>query len=574
MKQVWMSIVIIVLIGFRSYLSAEDQTLGFPLIRVTYHLQDWLGAIDKVEQIRVGGVTIHATPLVFRFYQTRGFRPAWSNDHGPILADIDKVLTVLRGASNEGLDPENYHLKKIEKILRRVRPGGPIQFLRPIRVAALDLLLTDAFFLYASHLSQGRVDPRGVDEQLPAVVRTFFLPEMLEEVLVTGKIHECFSEIAPIQPEYLRLRRMLMKYRQLEKTLDAVKIASVPPLKKGARDPKRIPALRIKLHLLGDLEEVIVVDDTFFNKEIETALKLFQQRHGLEATGVMDEKTAVWLNLPGKDYIKRLEVNLERLRWHPMNWEADYIVVNIPDFSLAVVQQEKEVLTMRVVTGQTYRKTPIFSDSLRFIVINPFWEIPPSIILRDKLYAIRYEPDFFKKRNIKVIRGWGKSEKEINPANINWKKVRIRDFFEKYRLRQASGPGNPLGRIKFMFPNDYNVYLHDTSQRELFDRAVRSFSSGCIRLEKPYALAVHCLRHDRFWNKSRLRSALKGKLEQKIKLTNPLPIHILYWTAWVDASGRVNFREDIYQRDEKIRQAFADVYFPDYQKQQEAKESK
>jgi len=185
-------------------------------------------------------------------------------------------------------------------------------------------------------------------------------------------------------------------------------------------------------------------------------------RHGLSETGELDTQTLRWLNTPLDSYIRTIELNMERWRWMPVARKSSYIMVNIPGFSLQVVERNRPVLSMRVVVGQAVRRTPIFNDLLRFIVLNPYWEIPPNILLKDKFYALKHDSDFFRRGKLEVIKGWGKKARRIDPKSVNWKKVPIKDYYELYRFRQASGALNPLGRIKFMLPNELNVYLHDT----------------------------------------------------------------------------------------------------------------
>jgi len=532
---------------------------------VVRYLNSWLAKEEKHEKIRVGGATIIATPLVQQFYMAREFQPAWSNENGPI-PQADQLIRALENIFQEGLHPEDYHLKKIKKLISGIRQGKYQRsgLLHPVRVAALDLLLTDAFFLCATHLTSGRINPQLIDERIAVVEQNHDFSKELENVLKTGCFSEKFQSMAPASAEYACLRKALADYRIIEKKTVHLHIAYDPPLKKGDRDKQRIPALRVKLGAFGDLAKTSTVDDTLFNDEVESAIRHFQTRLGLKVTGELDKATVTCLNTPIASYIQRLEINMERLRWRRYKWEQRYILVNIPAFSLEFIQNRKTVLSMRVVVGQKYSRTPIFSDKLRFIVLNPRWEIPPNILLRKKLYRIRHEPDYFEKHNIQVIKGWGKEAKEIDPKMVDWQKVRIREFYKVYRFRQASGPANPLGRIKFMFPNKYNIYLHDTPDRQLFNKELRHFSSGCIRVEKPVELAAYCLRGQRLWTRSRIEAALAAGIEQKIKLTNPISIHILYWTAWVDQYGLVHFRRDIYGRDKKIMQQFCEAFFPSF----------
>jgi murein L,D-transpeptidase YcbB/YkuD len=210
---------------------------------------------------------------------------------------------------------------------------------------------------------------------------------------------------------------------------------------------------------------------------------------------------------------------------------------------------------MRVVTGQAYRQTPVFSDQISYLVLNPYWHVPHSIAVKDKLPDFQRDPSLVSRLGYEVFRGWGADATPIDPSTIDWSALSASTF--PYRLRQRPGPQNALGQIKFMFPNAHSVYLHDTPSRYLFDRATRSFSSGCIRVEHPLDLAVTLLRHNEGWTRERLRAATRGDTERTVMLAQKVPVHLLYWTAWAEANGPVQFRRDVYDRDGAVRSALA-----------------
>ncbi|MEW6516176.1 MAG: L,D-transpeptidase family protein [candidate division FCPU426 bacterium] len=516
----------------------------------------WLHQVEDQGPVKIKGLTIYAPGLAREFYSQRKFQPAWLrlDQPGPMA---ENLLKVLQQAEREGLRPEEYHLKDIQSCLRRLKqqaPSAPPDENAVLTAASLDLLLTDAFFLYAEHLLHGRIDPTGLEVKFPGDPEPFPHVAYLEQTLARGRVELGLAGLSMTHPDYVKLKAALAQYRELAGRMGHLALPAAPGLRLGDRDPRRVPMLRVKLGLLGDLPQVTAKDETLFNQQVADGIKRFQERHGLPPSGELDPETLAWLNRPPAQDLAALELNLERWRWmRNLQEQPRYILVNIPAFSLNVIERHRPMLSMRVVVGQTINRTPIFSDALRFIVLNPFWEIPPAILVRDKLYGLRYEADFFERHQIEVLRGWGSNERQVDPKTVEWRKVSLQDLTEKYRFRQSAGPNNPLGRIKFMFPNEFNVYLHDTPSRQLFSAEVRSFSSGCIRLEKPVELAVYCLRDEAFWNARRVKAALAGKVEQKIKLTRPIPIHILYWTAWVDAQGIIHFRRDIYGWDAALQ---------------------
>ncbi len=259
------------------------------------------------------------------------------------------------------------------------------------------------------------------------------------------------------------------------------------------------------------------------------------------------------LNVPVNKRLRQIELNMERWRWLPRNLGKRYILVNIAGFSLDVYEDNRHMMDMRVVVGRQYRRTPVFSKDMTYLVISPYWHIPPNIALKDKLPLIRKNPGYLEQERIRVFHGAGAEMREIDAKTVDWATITGRNF--SYRLRQDPGPFNALGRVKFMFPNKYNVYLHDTPSQELFAKTVRTFSSGCIRIEKPIELAEYLLKDYPEWTRERILSTADRRIERTVQIKKPLPVHLLYWTAWIDRDGRMQFRNDIYKRDELLDRA-------------------
>jgi murein L,D-transpeptidase YcbB/YkuD len=241
-------------------------------------------------------------------------------------------------------------------------------------------------------------------------------------------------------------------------------------------------------------------------------------------------------------------LNLERWRWLPQDLGSRYLLINIPAFHLYVSESGEDVLTLRVIVGRVVRRTPVFSDTMRYLVFSPSWDVPPTILRQDKLPAIRENPAYAVEQNMRVFQLTDGTWTEIDPLTVDWSSATSSTI----RLRQRPGPSNALGRVKFMFPNPFNVYLHDTPSRELFARSQRDFSSGCIRVERPAELAEYLLRDDPAWTPQAIRAAMVSGQERSVTLPRPLPVHIQYWTAWVGRDGVVQFRRDIYDRDAKL----------------------
>jgi len=280
---------------------------------------------------------------------------------------------------------------------------------------------------------------------------------------------------------------------------------------------------------------------------------VFQQHHGLEPNGVIDTPTIDALNVSVDQRIGQIIINMERWRWLPQDLGRRYITVNIANYQLNVVEGEHIAMSQRVMVGKDFRQTTIFSDIISYLVLNPSWEVPNTIAIEDILPKIKKDPLYLTKQGMRLFRGWGVSEDEVNRSSVDWSLVTEENF--RYRIRQDPGPRNALGLIKFMFPNKFNVYLHDTPSRSLFKKTVRSLSSGCIRTENALSLAVYVLSTDPQWKRADIMAAVKTGQELTVRLTEPIPVHLLYWTAWADEDGSIQFRNDIYGRDKLLYEA-------------------
>ncbi|HSN87061.1 MAG TPA: L,D-transpeptidase family protein, partial [Thermoanaerobaculia bacterium] len=290
-----------------------------------------------------------------------------------------------------------------------------------------------------------------------------------------------------------------------------------------------------------------------FDEAVASAVSRFQRRHGLEATGKVDEGTLAELNVPVQDRIRQLQVNMERWRWMPASLGERYIFVNVPEFRLDVYEGDHSALAMRVVVGKDQSKTPAFSDKMTYLELNPAWNLPVSILSDEILPKLASNPGYLASHDMEVVKGWGDDEEVVDASYAS----EAGQPGSPYRVRQRAGAANPLGKVKFMFPNEFDIYLHDTPADHLFDRAERDFSHGCIRLEKPVELARYLLRGDPKWTPDAIQDALTSGEHAAVKLPKPLPVHILYWTAWVDQDGTVEFRKDVYGHDETLEKALA-----------------
>jgi len=489
---------------------------------------------------------------VIRFYQMRKFEPAWTRDGYPLPA-ADTLARAIKGADAEGLQPGNYHLERIEATLADIRQilvrnEKPEQ----ANIINLEFLLSDAYLVYAAHLLNGRVNPETLHaDEWTMYPSRFNLARNLSKAIEGGDIEGSLKGLMPAQPGYGRLKTALVVHRALAERGGWPVIPGDGRLEKGDKSD-RVPVLCSRLKVTGDMPVPADATSDLFDEAVEEAVKRFQQRHGLYDDGIVGARTLRALNVPVEKRIRQIELNLERWRWLPQNLGNPYILVNIAGYGLEVVENEAPVLTMKIVVGTAYQKTPVFSGKMAYVEMNPYWNVPHSIATEESLGKIRKNPEFFAKENMRVFTA-GQNGEEVSPATIDWSQLSENNF--PYRLRQEPGPRNPLGRIKFMFPNKHSVYLHDTSDPHLFKKERRGFSHGCIRIEKPMDMAEFVMRGSKDWSREKVAAVLKTKETTVAYLPKPIPVHILYFTAWGNGDGTVHFLEDIYRRDVRLEKA-------------------
>ncbi len=520
---------------------------------VAERIRTRIEAAGVVTELKAGGEPVYASEALPGFYERRLYRPAWSDKRGPAKV-VDDLVRALRRADLEGgVRPKDYHLAAIETLLVTIRSDvRSVGVIVPDRWAELDLLLTDAFLVYGSHLLAGRVNPETLKPEWVANRRGADFAAILDAALASDEIAGTLATLAPPQRGFRRLREALAYHREVAARGGWPVIPDGPALKRGDHAPS-VAALRERLRLGGDLGAVDAADTELLDEALERTLKRFQWRHGLTATGVLDAPTRAELNVSAESRVEQLELNLERWRWLPQDLGKLHIIVNIAAFELVVEEDEEAVLAMRVVVGRPYHSTPVFSDTMRYLVINPYWNVPRNIAVREVLPFLKRDPAYLAQQNMKVFNGWEPEVLEIDPATVEWSSVDTTRF--PYRIRQEPGSGNALGRIKFMFLNKFSVYLHDTPSRPLFERARRDFSHGCIRIQQPIELATLLLRKNPRWNRDTILRAMNEEVERSVPLPKPIPVHLLYWTAWADMDGTIQFRRDIYDRDAPLLEA-------------------
>ncbi|UCF30338.1 MAG: L,D-transpeptidase family protein [bacterium] len=528
-------------------------------------------------------------PLATRFYDSMQGDLAWSNSSWP-LPRANSLVEKVMEAEEIGLRFSYYNLDEVRAILTeanaRKETGG-----RPVsrrKLLKLDRLLTKLFLIYGGNLLYGHIDPLNLEGEGGTAPEEIDLVQTLQNAVGTDLIPESLDWLQPRHPGYSGLKSVLKYYREISDRGGWPQVPFGTDLKRSDRGP-RVLALKARLLVTGDLETNST--DDLFDNPVEEAVRRFQARHGLEVTGEVDALTLSDLNMPVEARIRQIRVNLERWRWLARDFGTRYLMIDIAGFRLAVVERGREILEMPIIVGQPSWKTPTFSGTMTYLVLNPVWRIPREIVIEEFVPKILENPDYLSDMRVRILRG----PEEIDPASIEWESLEEdMDFW----LVQESCAENPLGRIKFMFPNDFEVYLHDTPQQELFSASFRAFSHGCVRIQKPFELMDYLLENpnqcpdkpvgidrqteipeelsallDRArqdpcftveeylerdclnWTHLSVLAALQTGLEQYLVLPEPIQVHLTYLTAWVDSGGTIHFRTDLYGYDRAIDQA-------------------
>ncbi|AWH84885.1 peptidoglycan-binding protein [Flavobacterium album] len=474
------------------------------------------------------GLPEDCTASVKEFYGANGSKTAWTNS-----ACRKALLATIKDAESDGLDPKDYNQDSLEKFeaLTSITKEECVQY---------DILLTESFTKLATHLFKGKLKPRGMYRDWALAPKTLNTNKLLAEGLESHDVGEVLGRCRPKHPIYAGLRKSLKYLDGLPDDSAIDKIEFKKPLKLNDSGAV-VAAIKQRLDYWGDLPDE-KAKDSLYDHATAKAVKKFQQRHGIYATGIVDSRTAEALNFTRDERKTQIVVNLERWRWFPYDFGKQAIIVNIPDYRLTIVENNKDTLdTYKVIVGKPDRRSPVLYSSINQLVINPTWTIPPTYLTKDLAPAAIKDTAHFSHLNIKIFRG----KKEVRVAE--WDSLKP----DHYVYVQSPGSYNSLGRIKFNFRNGYYVYLHDTNHREYFKKNYRALSSGCVRVEDPFRLAEYVLHDDKDLNREKLDEMVAQGDTQYVGLKKTTPIHQLYWTAWMDRDG-LQFRNDIYNLDKAL----------------------
>ncbi|HZB26648.1 MAG TPA: L,D-transpeptidase family protein, partial [Vicinamibacterales bacterium] len=474
--------------------------------------------------------------LTRQFYQKRGETFAWIDNRKP-RPEMDELIGVLQAADREGLDPALYSVPMLTA--RREEAGRGFLTMKGFdqqEAAQLDVWLTYLYLQYASDLTNGISGLSHADPSWKLRDKKVNPVPLLEKALDERRIAKSLQELLPDHPQYTRLRDALAQYRQIAQKGGWPALPVDLKLKPG-QSHAAVPALAKRLAVTGDYTGPIDEQSQTYGPELQEAVKRVQRRHGLEPDATVGRAVVAQLNVPADARVRQIALNLERWRWLPRDLGERHILVNIPEYRLEVWEGGTVPLSMRVVVGKKDTPTPIFADDMTYVVFSPYWNVPAEIVKNETVPSALRDPAFLDRTNMEVL---DKSGKPVDPSSIDIAEV------GEYRFRQRPGSANSLGLVKFMFPNSYNVYLHDTPADSLFARATRSFSHGCVRVEQPDKLAQYVLRDQPDWTPERISGAMQAGEERTVKLSGPLPVYLGYWTARISADGILQFRDDLY----------------------------
>ncbi len=522
--------------------------------------QAWLNAaIDSANfsDLRWPGFSDYRQ-YVKKFYELNGGSLWWVKGMEP-TAQARQVIALMLQADQKGLFTDDYDGPRWNDRLARLKPATP----QPTEADAVkfDLALTVCAMRYISDLHIGKVNPKHFAFALDDESRKYDLAEFLKDHVVdAGNVVDIPAQVEPPYPGYRRTIRALQTYIELAKKDDGEQLPAVKKTIVPGDSYPGVPRLTRELRLVGDLpaDANVPVDQSIYDGALVDAVKNFQRRLGRDPNGRIDAQTLADLNVPLSRRVRQMQLTLERWRWLPSTYQQAPILANIPEFRLRAYDKDFKIgVTMNVVVGKAYgHDTPVFSETMQYVVFRPYWEVPYSITRAEMIPHILRDPNYLAEKGFEVV----DSKQNVVSAGTVTPEMLSQLRAGKLFVRQKPGPKNALGLAKFLFPNSYNVYMHDTPAPEFFAKSRRDFSHGCIRLEKPADLAAWVLRDNPGWTPERIRAAMNGSTTQQVNLAHPIPVLIVYATVIVLEDGVVHFYDDIYGHDESLEKVLARGY--------------
>ena len=537
--------------------SAQDESPGTSAAAspLGQALQSRLGsgtAAAPVLESLPGATRERIAKAAQRFYDERGYRTVWLSDGRP-TGRVDELLGGIDGVTADGLSPETYRPDALRRLVQEANGGTDA-------AARAELALSQTFLTLVEHLGSGRLDPDRASTPWYIENPSPDLAAILAEVAGGAGVQPTLEAARPVHDGYERLRRGLERYRQLADAGGWPQVPEGAVLEPGDTAPReRIEALVGRLQPEGFLPEGYTPPapegaaadgsgELLYDDRLSDAVGRFQERYGIVVDGLVGPETRGAMNLSAAERVERIAINLERWRWLPDDLGQRHVRVDVPGFEARAYENGEPALSMKVVVGKEGAGTPSFSDRMTHAIINPYWNVPHSITVSEILPQARQDPGYLAANDFEIVTGWGNDAEVVGASATAFANLESGEW----RIRERPGPGNALGQIKFMFPNEHNIYLHDTPAEQLFEEDVRAFSHGCIRLERPFELGGWLFAPSSEWTESRLRQAVESGERQRADLPEEVPVYLLYWTARAGEDGTVSFRKDLYGHDETL----------------------
>ncbi|MEH6348036.1 MAG: L,D-transpeptidase family protein [Bermanella sp.] len=520
----------------------------------------------------VGNISLKYRDELDALYRKNQFQTIWM-DHFQLTPAAKDLVKSLQHTASDEWKAYGYRISKLQTEISRLSN-------QPKHAAAIDILLSDAYIDYAQQVLNNELLPNTGELDHPSFKKVAAPPatritsldviSLLSQSLDQGKLHSLVKGLVPQQPGYQNLANELDRYQSIADSGLWYPLNVTTGLTLGDTHAQ-LPRLRWMLKAYGDYqqskltwllpkkdqENPLLLEQDFrrgsdkpaylFDQDVFAALKHYQNRNGLNQSGILTSETISQLNEAPYFIAQRIALNMKRWRYLPKDLGDRYILVNLANFHLDLIKKGKSELSMKVVIGRNQRRTPVLAETISSVVLAPAWNVPHRIAVRDILPVAQRNPQYLQNNHYRIFEGWQESAAEIGLENINWEGFNNR--INTYRMLQAPGKNNALGDVKFVFPNDKSIYLHDTNHKELFGRKMRALSSGCIRVEKPRELA-HALLKEQNWDKALISNVIDKSKTRPVQLKNPIPVYLMYWTTWVDSSGQLQVRDDIYKRDQ------------------------
>lgn len=517
----------------------EDIFANFSVDSIKIHVESIINQLSKDQLYKINGEYIFSQNVLPEMYQKTGFNLNWHD-----ARNRSEALECLEKSWTDGLNPADYHLEKILALRDDILNNKALDY---NEIAQIDILLTDGLLLYSYHLIKGKINPNTLDlnwnfssRDIPQTPAKLFL-----EAIEKNTVLETVYSFRPSSPPYSQFVNQLIRYQKIKENGGWQGVNAGTVIKPGEFS-SILPSVRKRLFVTGDMDVEEGFMDSLYDEDLVNAIKKFQNRHGLNPDGVIGKNTYESLNKSIDSKIDQIKINMERARWILGGIDDDMILVNIANFKLFYLQDSIRAHETKVMVGTYYNQTPIFKSKLKYLVFNPTWTVPYSIASKEILPKLKKDPNYLADRNISLLTRDGKA---IPQSSVDWSQVSKSNF--SYTLRQEPGPGNALGQVKFIFPNQYSVYLHDTPSKYLFVKEERAFSHGCIRVENPLEFAEVLLK-DQNWDREKIQEVLDGKKQKIVNLKKPIDVLLLYWTCGFLENKDIFFVNDVYDRDQKI----------------------